>query len=569
MSDQSQSWYVAAGGDRPLGPLTEIQVCESLRVGNFNETTLCWREGMSKWLALGQVEAFASAKAASVPPPRPAVAARSTAPRTGTPPSRSPGSRPGGRRHSQPAWIGWAIAGGIAAICALVAGVVFLLNAGATNWGSSYTADYKVVSEGGFDARLKTTVKGPAAKLAVILTDPKGESDTQIIEKESMISNSQTVELPMRNLREGTYVLAVKTVEPEKVVWQKKIPLSLGQLAVGEVKLDLAPNLGQFEGYQLQAVNLVLNKDGSLPVKFADVSVAVDGNDCSQKSIRSGCVMADQQQTISIFVYCNPTPEMMKRDRARGGSPYLMALFRPGERHLVKGKLLFGEDGKSLEFEKEFMVPQGKKIGVAEASVRAPSPGAMPSREGPQISLSEPVKPEPSLLGKSSAMSERTTETSEPTSEPPSKAGELGKALADEAIAHWRKSLDPRLLPPQQAKEREQSRGAFERAKRRFADAAAGFHELLGGQQNRSKSAEIRALWRDARFKAILCDYYIAHVMDTNTNAEDSALLKRVSKEFDAIYQVARGTEMGMRARLAGQGGNGTWQRRTGPGNLR
>ena len=98
-----------------------------------------------------------------------------------------------------------------------------------TNWGSSYTVDYKVVSEGDSDARLKATVKGPAAKLAVILTDPKGESDTQIIEKECMISNSHTVELPMQNPREGTYVVTVKTVEPEKVVWKKNIPFSLGQ----------------------------------------------------------------------------------------------------------------------------------------------------------------------------------------------------------------------------------------------------------------------------------------------------------------------------------------------------
>ena len=62
---------------------------------------------------------------------------------------------------------------------------------------------------------------------------------------------------------------------------------------------------------------------------------------------------------------------MEKRDRARGGLPYLMALFRPGERHLVKGKLFFGEDRKSLEFEKEFVVPRDKKISDAEASVPA------------------------------------------------------------------------------------------------------------------------------------------------------------------------------------------------------
>ena len=52
MSDPTHSWYVAAGGDRPLGPLTETQVRESLLSGNFSQTTLCWREGMSQWLAV-------------------------------------------------------------------------------------------------------------------------------------------------------------------------------------------------------------------------------------------------------------------------------------------------------------------------------------------------------------------------------------------------------------------------------------------------------------------------------------------------------------------------------------
>ena len=222
--------------------------------------------------------------------------------------------------------------------------------------------DYKVVSEGDSDARLKATVKGPAAKLAVILTDPKGESDTQIIEKESMISNSQTVELPMQNPREGTYVVTVKTVEPEKVVWKKNIPFSLGKLAVTDVTFDLSPNPGQrFEGYFINGIKVVLKKGGTLPVKFTDVSAAVDGKEGHQIGISSGHTMIDQQHTVGILVNFSPTAEMEKRDRARGGLPYTSALFRPGERHLVKGKLCFGEDNRSLEFEKEFVVPKDKK----------------------------------------------------------------------------------------------------------------------------------------------------------------------------------------------------------------
>ena len=52
---------------------------------------------------------------------------------------------------------------------------------------------------------------------------------------------------------------------------------------------------------------------------------------------------------------------MEKREQARGGVPYVDTLFEPGERHVVKGKLFFGEDGKSLDFEKEFR-RAGKEI---------------------------------------------------------------------------------------------------------------------------------------------------------------------------------------------------------------
>ena len=57
-------------------------------------------------------------------------------------------------------------------------------------WGSPYTADYKVVAPNRGYAVIETTVKGPAAKLAVILTDPQGQSEHTIIEKDQMMSNS-------------------------------------------------------------------------------------------------------------------------------------------------------------------------------------------------------------------------------------------------------------------------------------------------------------------------------------------------------------------------------------------
>ncbi len=90
-----------------------------------------------------------------------------------------------------------------------------------TVWNSPYSADYKVASWAN-RAVIKTTVNGPAAKLAVILTDPNGKSVASIIEKDRMISNSYEVETQMEKIQEGTWILSVKTIDPEKVVWQKK-----------------------------------------------------------------------------------------------------------------------------------------------------------------------------------------------------------------------------------------------------------------------------------------------------------------------------------------------------------
>ena len=44
-----------------MGPFTAEQIVESWRAGRLNEKTLCWQEGMAKWLPLEQVEPLAAA----------------------------------------------------------------------------------------------------------------------------------------------------------------------------------------------------------------------------------------------------------------------------------------------------------------------------------------------------------------------------------------------------------------------------------------------------------------------------------------------------------------------------
>jgi hypothetical protein len=125
------------------------------------------------------------------------------------------------------------ICGCVVAITALALLAGTLVNWGCSkkddvSQGSSYSVEYKIATMSGSDTVVEAVVKGPAAKLVVILTDPKGIlSDVQKVEKEEMIiTNPQTVKVLMRNPQAGTWILTVKTVEPEKVVWQKKITFS-------------------------------------------------------------------------------------------------------------------------------------------------------------------------------------------------------------------------------------------------------------------------------------------------------------------------------------------------------
>jgi hypothetical protein len=65
MSNQSHSWYVPGEGSQPAGPFTSEELIQSWRAGKISDKTMCWREGMTQWLPLTQVEPFASAMASA------------------------------------------------------------------------------------------------------------------------------------------------------------------------------------------------------------------------------------------------------------------------------------------------------------------------------------------------------------------------------------------------------------------------------------------------------------------------------------------------------------------------
>ena len=69
MTTDSPSWYIPGEARRPTGPFTAEQLIQSWRAGRISDKTMCWREGMTQWLPLVQVDPFSNIiRVAEVPP---------------------------------------------------------------------------------------------------------------------------------------------------------------------------------------------------------------------------------------------------------------------------------------------------------------------------------------------------------------------------------------------------------------------------------------------------------------------------------------------------------------------
>ena len=112
------------------------------------------------------------------------------------------------------------------------------------NSGSGYRAEYRPLIENG-QPFLEVRVTGKAAKLAVMLTDPKGKTETQVIEENEMITNAKTVRLAMQQKPEaGTYTLLVKTFQPERVVYKATPKFTRGRLTILDAQFKWKPWTG-------------------------------------------------------------------------------------------------------------------------------------------------------------------------------------------------------------------------------------------------------------------------------------------------------------------------------------
>ena len=170
---------------------------------------------------------------------------------------------------------------GLIAIAAIVVAVIF---AGCV--GSPYHVEYSI--EGGYGGpQLLVNVSGPADDLAIILTDPEEDTHIAYISKEKMIDNFESVKVPICRWRDnppvGTYKLVVKTVTPEKVVYEseKKFKPAIVLIEHAEVGVKSAgpsPTLsviGYVYGW-LQEYNITVKNEGELPIIIDEIEIIVD-----------------------------------------------------------------------------------------------------------------------------------------------------------------------------------------------------------------------------------------------------------------------------------------------------
>jgi hypothetical protein len=252
---------------------------------------------------------------------------------------------------------------GVVAVLALVGGGVLIGSRFSSNapglptsiFGSPYSVDYKVgyQNEARDSLAMEVTVKGPAAQLAVILTNPEGETGVDQTSKEGMITNRHVFQLGMGDPQAGTWVLVAKTFDPEKIVWQQDINFSPPYLTVEDVKIDYGGNGG---------ILITLHKTGNLPILFSRVLLTGPGGQSIGSLVWGGRAVVEEEHTVPVSFtgFLPKTQYMIERDSRRGAIPYVGAHFEPGDRYPFKGTLFYDKGHKSLDFEKEYVASQQK-----------------------------------------------------------------------------------------------------------------------------------------------------------------------------------------------------------------
>ena len=125
---------------------------------------------------------------------------------------------------------------------------------------------------------LELTIRGKAAKIAVLLIEPGGETRTEIISEENMIDNFETATFSRVFLKPGAYEVVIKTFTPEKIVYKKKIEFKRGNINLEDANIAV---YGQGLGGRKVEIGFLINNEGDLPVMFDKLFLTVEGQTSS------------------------------------------------------------------------------------------------------------------------------------------------------------------------------------------------------------------------------------------------------------------------------------------------
>ena len=153
---------------------------------------------------------------------------------------------------------------------------------------SPYHVEYKPICE--FLACLLVNISGPADDLGIILINPEGWSTTRFISKRDLIDNFESVKVSLckeKNPPSGTYNLTIKTITPEKTVYQKEIKFSPPVLEIIDARIRIIEIEGVYigRGYYLTDVDIVVKNWGDLPLILRRIVITLRGRKTQEMNL--------------------------------------------------------------------------------------------------------------------------------------------------------------------------------------------------------------------------------------------------------------------------------------------
>ena len=149
---------------------------------------------------------------------------------------------------------------------------------------SPYQVEYKPIFCNVY-ACLLVNIGGPADELGIILTNPEAWSTTRFISKRDLIDNFESIKVPLcakENPPSGTYNLIIKTITPEKIVYQKELIFTPPALEITDAEVRTIKTEGVYIfkkswDYYLTECDIVVKNWGELPIILCKAVITIKG----------------------------------------------------------------------------------------------------------------------------------------------------------------------------------------------------------------------------------------------------------------------------------------------------